>query len=44
MNTYAFVMSIGFYFFIRFGKIASFVRLLFMVFSYISNFDSDGGL
>jgi len=38
MNMYAFGMSIGFYLFIHFSRIASFVRLLFMVISYAGNF------
>lgn len=38
MKPYAFMMSTGFYFSIHFSKIASFVRLLFMVISHAGNF------
>jgi hypothetical protein len=38
MKPSAFMMSIGFYLSIHFSKIALFVRLLFMVFSYAGDF------
>ncbi len=38
MKPYAFMVSTGFYLSIHFSKIASFVRLLFMVISHAGNF------